>query len=140
MSGSSQKLHRVYKHLVTALALPAVIATLATTSALADNVSGAIFTTTANGSIVNKNIYEHCEDVYLNGGPQNGHCDDPSAGLPDGDYYFQVTDPGGAHLLSTDDIGQRKVTVSGGKITSTTGHLTGTGQCPGAITVQLMPF
>src|SRR5438128_2724809 len=140
MSATSQKLNRLCKRIVTALALPAVIATFGTVSAFA-NVSGAIFTTTSDGSIVNKNIYELCSDVYLNGGPQNGHCDDPSAGLPDGHYYFQVTTPSGQNLLSTDAITNRKVTVSGGLIVSTSGtHLTGTGQCPLAITVQLLPF
>src|SRR6266702_2287468 len=140
MSETSQRLNRLCKQTIAALALPAVIATFGTASAFA-NVSGAIFTTTSDGSIVNKNIYDLCSDVYLNGGPQNGHCDDPSAGLPNGDYYFQVTDPNGDHLLSTDDISNREVTVSGGLIVSTSGsHLTGAGQCAGAITVQLVPF
>src|SRR5437867_3241929 len=136
MSGTSQRLNRLCKQTIAALALPAVIATFGTPSAFA-NVSGAIFTTTSDSSIVNKNIYDLCSDVYLNGGPQNEHCDDLSAGLPQGDYYFQVTTPGGQVLLSTDAITNRKVTVSpAGLISATDGtHLTGIGQCPGAITV-----
>jgi len=52
--------------------------------------------------------------VYLNGGPQNKK----DAGLqPDGTYYFQVTDPSGATLLSADNIACREVVVSGGRIT-----------------------
>src|SRR5260370_25282186 len=37
--------------------------------------------------------------------------------VPDGTYYFQVTDPSGAVLLSQDDISCRQVVVTGGKIT-----------------------
>jgi alkylated DNA nucleotide flippase Atl1 len=75
-------------------------------------IDGAIFTTTANGTTVNGNIYALKSDVYLNGGPQNQN----SNGLPDGEYYFQVTDPSGAVLLSTDPIGCRQVRVTGGRV------------------------
>jgi hypothetical protein len=51
--------------------------------------------------------------VYLNGGPQNRN--DPGL-VPDGHYYFQVTDPSGAVLLSSDDVACRIVVVSGGRI------------------------
>ncbi|MGE5294978.1 MAG: MSCRAMM family protein, partial [Solirubrobacterales bacterium] len=34
--------------------------------------------------------------------------------LPDGDYYYQVTNPSGSMLLSTESIESRKVTVSDG--------------------------
>jgi hypothetical protein len=61
--------------------------------------TGAIFTTKSDGTTVDQNIYNLRTDVYLNGGPQN----QKSAGLPDGTYYFQVTDPSGAVLLSTDN-------------------------------------
>jgi len=80
--------------------------------AVAAQFFGAIFTSTAGGGTVNGNVYENKEDVYLNGGPQNLN----SQGLPDGDYYFQVTDPSGATLLSTDPAVCRQVTVSGGKM------------------------
>lgn len=73
---------------------------------------GAIFTTMNGGDTVNGNIYEAKEDVYLNGGPQNLNAN----GLPDGDYYFQVTDPSGATLLSTDPAVCRQAAVSGGKM------------------------
>src|SRR5437588_8738679 len=52
---------------------------------------GSIFTTFGNGTTVNGNIYPSKADVYLNGGPQNENAQ----GLPDGTYYFQVTDPMG---------------------------------------------
>ncbi len=77
-------------------------------------VSGAIFTTTSTGTTVNGNIYASKSDVYLNGGPQN--TKDPGL-VPDGTYYFQVTDPSGAVLLSLDDISCRQVVVTGGRIT-----------------------
>jgi hypothetical protein len=74
-------------------------------------VTGAIYTTTSTGTTVNGNIYASKGDVYLSGGPQNMS----SAGLsPDGLYYFQVTDPSGAILLSTDDVTCRQVQVTGG--------------------------
>jgi hypothetical protein len=77
------------------------------------NVTGKVFTTFPDGHTVNGNIYPSKDQVYLNGGPQNEHANGMS---PDGIYYFQVTDPSGKTLLSTDDITCRQVVVSGGKI------------------------
>ena len=82
------------------------------------NISGAIFTSTADGG-VNVNLYDNKCDVFLNGGPPpNAPCMDGPAGLPDGCYVFQVTAPpgGGANetLLSQDSIKRRFVKVSGG--------------------------
>jgi len=75
-------------------------------------LKGAIFTTTEDGSIVNENVrYEAKEDVYLDGGP-GPNAPPTAAGLPEGDYYFQVTDPSGKDLLSTDHISCRKVHVN----------------------------
>lgn len=37
------------------------------------------------------------------------------AGLPGGNYYYQVTDPSGSTLLSTEPIGDRMVEVVGGR-------------------------
>jgi hypothetical protein len=108
--------------------------------AIADaQVRGAIFTTLYDGSAVNHNIYSAKEDVYLNGGPRpNAPC--TAAGLPDGDYYFQVTNPSGSVLLSGDDIANRKVGVLGGIITAYLGtHSISKGLC-GDITVQLSPY
>jgi hypothetical protein len=73
---------------------------------------GAIFTTTVDGTIVNENVrYEAKEDVYLDGGP-GPNAPSSAAGLPEGDYYFQVTDPSGKDLLSTDHISCRKIHVN----------------------------
>ncbi|MDP9302708.1 MAG: hypothetical protein M3P43_17720, partial [Actinomycetota bacterium] len=57
-------------------------------------VSGAIFTTDSTCTSVNLNIYDQKGDVYLNGGPSHGGA----AGLPDGSYYVQVTEPDGTIL------------------------------------------
>jgi hypothetical protein len=111
----------------------------ARSSGAAGPVTGAIFTTTQYGEFVNANLYDSQEEVYLNGGPRpNAPC--TAAGLPDGDYYFQVTDPSGSVLLSSGEVADRKVTVSKGIITAKTGtHATGIGGC-GDTTVQLSPY
>jgi len=112
-------------------------------------LSGAIFTSDQDGEPVNQNIYEHKEDVYLDGGPGEGPPPGAAA-LPEGDYYFMVTDPSGMTLLSSDDISCRSFHVSAdGVITEAYAgdggcmHSTGTDQDYdelGAITVQLMPY
>lgn len=66
-----------------------------------------IYTTMAAGTTVNGNIYPAKSDVYLSGGPQN--C--VGNGLPDGTYYFQVTDPSASVLLSSDGLVDRTVQV-----------------------------
>jgi len=110
--------------------------------------SGAIFTTVSDGSEVNYNIYSAKEDVYLDGGPGPG-APQGAAGLDDGVYVYQVTDPSGKTLLSTDPVACRQFTISGGIIVSTAPstcavpHVTGTDVDhgdQGAITVQLFPF
>jgi len=102
-------------------------------------LSGAIFTTLSDGSAVNHNIYDDKDDVYLDGGPGNG-APQHAAGLPDGDYYFQVTDPSGKTLLSTDAITARRVTLDEGIIIAAFNHDTGIDADHGALTVQLMPY
>jgi len=110
------------------------------------NVSGAIFTTIANGTIVNANTqYTSKCDVYLDGGP-GVNAPAKAAGLPAGDYFFQVTDPSGQTLLSTDPVSNRRFTVSSaGVITAYTGtggpvHAIGVDQVHpelGAITIAV---
>jgi hypothetical protein len=88
--------------------------------------------------------YQSKCEVYLNGGP-GPKAPAHAAGLPDGDYYFQVTDPNGSTLLSTDPVSNRRFTVNGGVITAYTGtggppHPTGVSQDHpelGAITIRL---
>lgn len=107
---------------------------------LAAQSSGAVYTSDRTGTTVNGNVYNNDRDVYLVGGPgPNAPCS--AAGLTDGNYYFQVTDPSGRVLLSTDTIQNREVVVQGGVIRA---HVTGThrtynGPC-GSKVVQLIPF
>ena len=106
--------------------------------------TGAIFTTLPDGSEVNFNIYPSKELVYLDGGPGPG-APATAAGLDDGTYVFQVTDPPGKTLLSTDIAACRRFTVSGGIITAVVPalgceHKTGLDIDHGATTVQLMPY
>ena len=106
--------------------------------------SGAIFTTVVDGSLVNANHYQSKCAVYLNGGP-GPNAPATAAGLPDGDYYFQVTDPSGNTLLSTDPVSNRKFHVSGGLIVAYNGtggpvHSTGVSKdhgAQGAVTIQV---
>jgi hypothetical protein len=73
----------------------AAMSVLTTTSYMAPN-TGAIFTTNATCDGTNINIFNSKSDVYVDGGPAH----EGAAGLPDGFYYIQVTEPGGA-LLGT---------------------------------------
>jgi hypothetical protein len=110
-------------------------------AAMGAPLSGAIFTTLVDGTSVNHNIYNSKQDVYLNGGPNSPSAPCTAAGLPDGEYYFQVTDPSGKNVLSASYLSERKVMVIGGIIKyylGTTHHL-GVGKC-GSVTVGLMPF
>src|SRR5215472_2886294 len=125
------------------IAVAALFALPAAASAQAP--SGAIFTTLADGSEVNTNLYAAKTDVYLDGGPGPG-APQTAAGLDDGRYVFQVTDPSGKTLLSQDAAQCRQFDVAGGIITAyvlvagCTPHVTGTDVDHGAVTIQLMPF
>jgi hypothetical protein len=57
---------------------------------------GAVFTTDSTCTTVNGNIYDSKDAVNVDGGPKGNQ-----AGLPDGSYYVQVTDPSGATVLGT---------------------------------------
>jgi hypothetical protein len=81
-------------------------------------LAGAIFTTTPDGAIVNENVhYDRKIEVYLDGGP-GPNAPQTAAGLPDGDYVFQVTDPPGKVLLSQDASRCRVIRVADGVIVS----------------------
>jgi len=107
-------------------------------------VNGAIQTTDVTGTIVNYNVNPplSCDAVYLTGGPQNTN----DFGLTPGTYYFQVTDPSGKVVLSTDAVTDRQLIVAtvGGKgvITGSAGtHPVGsTDPNSGETTVLLFPF
>lgn len=122
----------------------AALALASVAASAAPPLSGAIFTTTVDGTVVNGNTkYQAACDVYLDGGP-GINAPQWAAGLPDGDYYFQVTDPSGKTLLSTDPVQNRCVTVAGGVIISNcptgTHNLGADVDHPPAATVQLCPY
>jgi hypothetical protein len=153
------------------LAIPAAVAAMLVLFvggiALTHAPSGAIFTTLVDGTRVNANIYASKLDVYLDGGP-GPNAPQTAAGLDDGIYVFQVTDPSGQVLLSEDAAECRVVEVSDGVITARldwdgsgidasdfSAHTNGNDPChkknrheqgddvdygPPAITVQLMPY
>ena len=108
-----------------------------------DPLTGAIFTTDCKGNLVNGNVYLHKEDVYISGGP-GPQAPSGAAALPEGDYYFQVTDPSGKVLLSSDPVTQRQFTVSQDGLIVWAFHimrpdLDSWGRY-GAMVVQLKPF
>lgn len=136
------------RQLRTGFALAAAMAVMAALPAVAAGhaPSGAIFTTLPDGSEVNFNHFDAKEDVHLDGGPGPG-APQEAAGLDEGTYVFQVTDPSGKVLLSTDPARCRQFTVADGIITSIApsdpacDHVTGSDvDHPPALTVQLMPY
>jgi hypothetical protein len=127
-----------------AVGLAVVAAVTISSSVVAHAPSGAIFTTTATGDEVNLNIFPSREAVYLDGGPGPG-APQTAAGLDDGTYVFQVTNPNGKVLLSTDRARCRQFTAAGGVIAAVVDtdceHITGNDvDHPPAKTVQLFPF
>src|SRR5215467_14392490 len=142
-TGEEMKIATGHKYLASTFGC--FLAASISSAAWAHAPSGAIFTTVADGSEVNFNIYPSKDAVYLDGGPGPG-APQTAAGLDDGVYVFQVTDPSGKTLLSTDPVACRQFTVSAGIITSTApspagcAHVTGLDVDHGAATVQLMPY
>ena len=106
---------------------------------------GAVFTTLMDGTRVNANIYSAkcaADGVWLDGGP-GPNAPQGAAGLPDGDYYFQVTDPSGKSLLSTDPVINRQFHVAAGIISGLSGsgnHNTSIDVDHGATTIELCPY
>jgi hypothetical protein len=80
-----------------------------TSGALAQGVDGAVFTTDSVCQRVNQNIFAAKTDVHVDGGPARVGA----AGLPDGSYYVQVTDPSGHTVLGFSNTAS--VTVTGGE-------------------------
>lgn len=122
------------------LILPLVVAASTLLGATTAQSSGSVYTSDRTGTVVNGNLYKKKSDVYLSGGPgPNAPCS--AGGLPDGNYYFQVTNPSGSVLLSQDAIANREVVVQGGVITQSVNnaHASRNGPC-GSRIVQLIPF
>jgi hypothetical protein len=88
---------------IISLSVAVLLAVIALAALLqAASLPGAVFTTTPSGAVVNANVqYISKTEVYLDGGP-GPNAPQHAAGLPDGYYVFQVTDPSGAVALSTD--------------------------------------
>src|SRR5579872_5479170 len=80
------------------------VAMLGVTLTANAQLTGSIYTTNSGGTIVQGSLFGDKTLVYLDGGPQNLNS---GSGLPDGSYYFQVTDPSGKVLLSADDVSCR---------------------------------
>src|SRR6185369_5735070 len=68
----------------------AAVLLFTTTGYMAPN-SGAIFTTNSSCDGTNINIFTTKTDAFVGGGPAH----EGAAGLTDGFYYIQVTEPGG---------------------------------------------
>jgi len=116
----STKLYAISANIMLITILLSLTGFLLSTSQIAlgiDPVTGAIWTTDPDGERVNGNLYTNAKDVYLAGGPHK----EGAAGLPDGIYYFQVTDPPGKNLLSTDELWKRRFEVKNGYIFSIDG-------------------
>ncbi|MBI3536475.1 MAG: hypothetical protein HY070_02760 [Chloroflexi bacterium] len=84
---------------------PAPAPSVTPTQDVCGNLTGAIFTTDPSGNLVNGNIYASKLDVYLQGGP-----DQQGAHVPDGTYFYRVTDPNTGTILYLD--GFRTVVVA----------------------------
>jgi hypothetical protein len=111
---------------------------ICTGSGLRAQFPGALFTTGPNGQTVPGDLYAAKANVHLYFGPgMNCQGSVPATG----DYFFQVTDPSGLVLLSTDPIQSRRISVSFGVITAATGgHIILNGPCPDSKVVRLIPF
>lgn len=120
---------------------------LAATPAQA-KLTGAVWTTLPDGTAVDHNVYAAKEDVYLNAGPFSAS----GAWVPDGDYYFMVTDPPGKKLLSQDGVDKRMVKIRNGMVVQpgipgdtpippyTNHNWANDARRPGNVTIQLMPY
>src|SRR2546423_7332104 len=126
------------------IAPAALLLILLCTNALA-SFSGAVYTTTSNGLVVNQNRFPTRADVYLNGGPQNSQ----GSLLTNGIYFYEVDNPSNHVLLSTDNAVCRQLQVVNGRIygaytnggTIACAHPNGIpNQANGSISVRLAPF
>jgi hypothetical protein len=131
------------KLIVTSLTLLLVSTVFIYVNTVSAGLTGAIYSTTKDGTAVNKNIFGSIQDVYISGGPQNLNA----SGLPDGTYYFQVTDLSGKTLLSTDNAVCRQLNVTDGRVSGAApaaglcAHASGTfNPANGMLPIQLAPF
>jgi len=102
-------------------------------------IFGSIGTAVTGGAPVQ--VFTRRADVFVTAGPTATPCFFP-AYLSDGKYYFQVTDPSGRTLLSTDPVSERAFTVKGGVISSYDGttHATDGKTACGSLAIALSPY
>ena len=103
-----------YRGSVARAAIGAALLLASSTLLAQGNYNGIVYSTLADGGVVNQNIYTERQDVYGNGGPRSQSLTITS-GLPDGIYYFQVTTPEGA-LLSKGPATSRQLWVISGVV------------------------
>ena len=89
-----QKKTLQWRRAITLVSITIFSVLVFTTNGYMAPVTGAIFTTSSACDGTNINIFTSKSDVYIDGGPAHPGA----AGLPDGFYYIQVTEPGGAPL------------------------------------------
>jgi hypothetical protein len=98
--------------MISAALSVAALFLIATSALMAPQLTGAIFSTDSTCTGVDLNIYNNKSDVYLDGGPEHSNA----AGLPDGYYYVQVTEPDGVLLgTSVGSANETPVHVTNGK-------------------------
>jgi hypothetical protein len=111
-----------------ATSAPKVICLLGALVSASTAIAGkTVYTTNSAGTAVNQNHFATKADVYVRD-------------ETDGTYYFQVTDPSGNTLLSSDSAACRQLVVSGGlastAVSGGCGHAIGSG----GNAVQLIDF
>lgn len=101
-------------------------------------IAGSVSVALHDGQPAAAVIFEDRCDAYLVARGQ-----DSPPRLPDGDYFFQVTDVSGEALLSSDEVRFRQFRVADGAIEGVSGqgsHAVGIDSLRGAANVQLCPF
>ena len=108
----SRNASKVLLMFVLALAMAVPFLTMTRNVSAAPPITGAIFTTDSTCTGTNINIFTSKDAVYLDGGPAHPGA----AGLPDGEYYCQVTEPNGTPLgTSVGTADDTPIVVSGGE-------------------------
>jgi hypothetical protein len=101
-------------------------------------IAGSVSVALHDGRSPEMGIFDEKCDAYLVAGGQGS-----SPLLPDGDYFFQVTNDSDKALLSSDEVRFRQFRVADGAIEGVSGegnHAVGIDSRSGAATVQLCPF
>ena len=109
-------------------------ASVAAPAAAAASSIGIVAVVDSSGAPADGNVFPSRDQVYLTGGPLDPSCS--IGALPDGAWFYQVTDASGDTLLSG---APRALEVSGGVIVSAEGATSGTDAC-GSEIVALSPF